>query len=366
MKIGIPKEIKSSENRVALTPAGAHELVLREHEVFVEQSAGEGSSFSDEEYINAGAKILPSNKDVYNIADLIVKVKEPLEEEYALIKKNQILFTYFHFSSSETLTQAMIKTKAVCIAYETVETADHTLPLLIPMSEVAGRLSAQEGAYILEKKHGGKGLLMGGVTGTRRANVIILGGGIVGTQAAIISSGLGANVTVLDKNIARLRYLNEIMPSNITTMYSDPYTIHELVKTADVIIGSVLVVGDKAPRLITKDMLKDMKPGTVLVDVAIDQGGCFETSKPTTHENPTFIIDGVVHYCVANMPGAVPITSTMALTNATFPYVLKIANLGWEKACQDNLDLRKGLNIIKGDVVYEAVAKAHNILYTKY
>ncbi len=365
-KIGIPKEIKISENRVALTPAGAYELTNRKHEVFVEKSAGIGSGFSDEEYIKAGAKILSTAKEVYDIADLIVKVKEPLESEYSLIRENQVVFTYFHFASSPTLTQAMIKTNAVCIAYETVEKADHSLPLLVPMSEVAGRLSAQEGAYMLEKKHGGKGLLMGGVAGTKKASVVILGGGVVGTQAAIISSGLGANVTVLDRNLTRLRYLNEIMPPNVTTMYSDTYTIKELSKTADVIIGSVLVVGDRAPQLITKDMLKEMRPGSVLVDVAIDQGGCFETSQPTTHEKPTFIIDGIVHYCVANMPGAVPTTSTIALTNATLPYVLKIADTGWEKACQNNSDLKNGLNIIKGSVVHQAVANAFKLPYTQY
>lgn len=366
MKIGIPKEIKSFENRVAITPAGVHALKAAGHTIYIETQAGVGSGFSDEDYISAGASILKMPKEVFDIADMIMKVKEPLAPEYDLIRENQILFTYFHFASCKELTMAMIEKKAICIAYETVELPNRSLPLLIPMSEVAGRMSVQEGAHFLCKNNNGKGILMGGVPGVRPANVIVIGGGIVGTQAAFMAAGLGANVTILDMSLPRMRYLSEIMPKNVSTRYSDAYTIKELVKTADLIIGAVLNVGEKAPVIIGRDMLKTMQPGTVMVDVAIDQGGCFETSKATTHQEPTYILDGVVHYCVANIPGAVPMTSTMALTNATLPYALKIANLGWEKACIQNEDLKKGLNIVKGKVTYKAVADTFGLEYTPY
>jgi len=364
MIIGVPKEIKNNENRVGATPAGVNELVRNGHTVYVQATAGEGSGFSDEDYIKAGATILPSIEEVYGIAEMIIKVKEPIEPEYNLIKEDQLLFTYFHFASHEPLTKAMIERKAVCLSYETVEKADRSLPLLVPMSEVAGRMSIQEGAKYLEKPLKGRGILLGGVPGVRPAKVLILGGGVVGTNAAKMAAGLGADVTILDTNLARLRYLNDIMPANVRTQMSNEFTIRELIPTHDLIIGAVLIPGAKAPRLITRDMLKDMRPGTVLVDVAVDQGGCIETCKPTTHENPTFIIDDVVHYCVANMPGAVPFTSTQALTNATLPYVVQVANKGWKKACADSEELKKGLNVVHGKVVYKGVAEAFNLEYT--
>ncbi|MFR9166410.1 MAG: alanine dehydrogenase [Dysgonomonas sp.] len=366
MKIGIPKEIKSNEDRVSVTPAGVLDLVNNKHEVYVQAGAGVGSGFSDTDYFNAGATILSTIEEVYAIAEMIVKVKEPIESEYKLVKKDQILFTYFHFASSKGLTEAMIKSGAVCIAYETVTLPDNSLPLLVPMSEVAGRMSIQEGAKYLERPQHGKGILLGGVPGVRPAHVVIIGGGVVGSQAAKMAAGLGAFVTILDNNLTRLRYLSEIMPANVVTQYSNEYTIRRLVKHADLIIGAVLIPGAKAATVISRDMLKDMKPGTVLVDVSVDQGGCFETTKPTTHEKPIYLIEGIVHYCVANIPGAVPMTSTQALTNATLPYVLKIANLGWEKACDAFADLRKGLNVIKGDVVCEAVADTFGLPYKPY
>ena len=364
MIIGVPKEIKNNENRVGATPAGVNELVRNGHTVYVQATAGEGSGFADEDYARAGATILPSIEEVYGIAEMIIKVKEPIESEYNLIKEDQLLFTYFHFASHEPLTKAMIERKAVCLSYETVERADRSLPLLVPMSEVAGRMSIQEGAKDLEKPLKGRGILLGGVPGVRPAKVLILGGGVVGTNAAKMAAGLGADVTILDTNLARLRYLNDIMPANVTTQMSNGYTIRELIPTHDLIIGAVLIPGAKAPHLITRDMLKDMKPGTVLVDVAVDQGGCIETCRPTTHENPTFIIDDVVHYCVANMPGAVPFTSTQALTNATLPYCVQVANKGWKKACADSEELKKGLNVVHGKVVYKGVADAFNLEYT--
>ncbi|GAB6009121.1 alanine dehydrogenase [Dysgonomonas reticulitermitis] len=363
MKIGIPKELKAFENRVAVTPAGVLELVANGHNVYVQTTAGVGSGFADTDYTNAGAKILPTIEDTYAIADMIVKVKEPIQQEYNLIRENQIIFTYFHFASSLELTEAMIKSKAICIAYETVELPDRSLPLLVPMSEVAGRMAIQEGARFLEKPHLGKGVLLGGVPGVKPAHVIVIGGGIVGAQSAKIAAGMGARVTILDKSLARLRYLSDIMPANITTRYSDTYTVKELCKDADLIVGAVLIAGDKAPQVISKTMLKDMQAGTVMVDVAIDQGGCFETSKPTTHLDPVFVIDDVVHYCVANIPGAVPMTSTLALTNATLPYALNIANKGWKEACKERNDLRKGLNIVNGDIVYKAVAQTFGLEY---
>ncbi|GAB6121549.1 alanine dehydrogenase [Dysgonomonas termitidis] len=366
MKIGIPKELKAFENRVAVTPAGVYEFVIEGHEVFVQTGAGLSSGFTDLDYTEAGATILSTIGEVYAIADMIVKVKEPIKEEYDLVRENQIVFTYFHFASSLELTKAMIKSKAICIAYETVELPDRSLPLLVPMSEVAGRMAIQEGARFLEKPHLGKGVLLGGVPGVKPAHVIVIGGGIVGAQSAKIAAGIGARVTILDKSLPRLRYLSDIMPANVTTRYSDAHTIKELCKDADLIVGAVLIAGDKAPQVISKDMLKIMQAGTVLVDVAIDQGGCFETSKPTTHLDPVFVIDDVVHYCVANIPGAVPMTSTLALTNATFPYALSIANLGWEEACRQYKDLRKGLNILKGDIVYKAVAHTFGLEYKEY
>jgi alanine dehydrogenase len=361
MIIGVPTEIKNNENRIALTPAGASELVKRGHEVYIQSGGGNGSGFMDENYIEAGAKILPTIEDVYGIAEMIMKVKEPIEPEYKLIKKNQVLFTYFHFASSEVLTKAMIDNGSVCIAYETVELDDRSLPLLVPMSEVAGRMSVQEGAKFLEKTFGGYGVLLGGVPGVPPAKVLILGGGIVGTEAAKMAAGLGADVTIMDINLKRLRYLDDIMPANVKTSMSNDYNIRDYVKTYDLIIGAVLIPGAKAPRLITRDMLKTMRPGTVMVDVAVDQGGCFETTKATTHADPTFTIDDVIHYCVANMPGAVPRTSTIALTNATLPYALQIANKGWKQACTDSAPLRKGLNVVNGKVVYEGVAEAFGL-----
>ena len=364
MIIGVPKEIKNNENRVALTPAGAKELIKRGHQVFVQQTAGLGSGFSDEDYKAAGASLLPSIEATYQIAEMIMKVKEPIESEYSLIKPNQLLFTYFHFASYEPLTKAMVASKAICLAYETVEKADRSLPLLVPMSEVAGRMAIQKGANYLEKPLGGRGILLGGVPGVLPAKVLILGGGIVGTQAAWMAAGLGADVIIMDVSLPRMRYLADVMPANVKTMMSNEYNIREQIKQADLIVGAVLIPGAKAPHLITKDMLKDMKKGAVLVDVAVDQGGCIETCKPTTHENPTYIIDDVVHYCVANMPGAVPYTSTLALTNATLPYAIQLADKGWKKAAQENSDLVPGLNVIQGDIVYKAVAEAFNMPYT--
>jgi alanine dehydrogenase len=364
MIIGVPKEIKNNENRVALTPAGAQELIKRGHTVYVEANAGEGSGFSNEEYVKAGAKMIDKAAEVFSLAEMIMKVKEPIEQEYKLIKKDQLVFTYFHFASYEPLTKAMINSGAICLAYETVERVDGSLPLLIPMSEVAGRMSIQEGAKYLEKPLKGRGILLGGVPGVKPAKVLILGGGVVGTNAAKIAAGMGADVTIMDLNLNRLRYLDDVMPKNVHTMVSNEYAIREMVKDHDLIIGGVLVPGAKAPKLITKDMLKTMRPGTVLVDVAVDQGGCIETCRPTTHEDPTYIIDDVVHYCVANMPGAVPYTSTLALTNATLPYAIKLANQGWKKACQESLELRNGLNVMFGDVVYKGVSDAFNLPYT--
>ena len=364
MIIGVPKEIKNNENRVALTPAGAKELIKRGHAVYIQHAAGFGSGFADSEYEAAGASILPTIEGTYEIADMIVKVKEPIESEYKLVKVNQLVFTYFHFASYEPLTKAMVASRATCLAYETVEKADRSLPLLVPMSEVAGRMAIQKGANYLEKPLGGRGILLGGVPGVLPAKVVILGGGIVGTQAAWMAAGMGADVTIMDVSLARMRYLDDVMPKNVKTMMSNEYNIREMIKQADLIVGAVLIPGAKAPHLITRDMLKDMKKGAVLVDVAVDQGGCIETCTPTTHQNPTYIIDDVVHYCVANMPGAVPYTSTLALTNATLPYAIQLADKGWKKAAQENAELALGLNIINGEIVYKAVAEAFNMPYT--
>lgn len=364
MIIGVPKEIKNNENRVGLTPAGVSALVKAGHQLFVQATAGNGSGFSDEEYMEAGATMLPTIEEVYGKTEMIIKVKEPIEQEYPLIKEGQLLFTYFHFASYEPLTHAMIKSKAVCLAYETVEKTDRSLPLLVPMSEVAGRMSVQEGAKYLEKPMGGRGILLGGVPGVRPAEVLVLGGGIVGTQAAKMAAGLGADVTIMDVSLPRLRQLDDLLAKNVKTVYSNEYNIRAAIKHADLIVGAVLIPGAKAPSLITKDMLKTMRPGTVMVDVAIDQGGCFETSKATTHQDPIYVVDEVIHYCVANMPGAVPYTSTLALTNATLPYALQLANKGWKKACAENKELELGLNVVNGKVVYKGVAEAFNLEYT--
>jgi alanine dehydrogenase len=364
MIIGVPKEIKTNENRVGLVPVGVETLRQYGHTVIVETKAGVGSGFDDAAYIEAGAKIAKTAKEVYHKADMIIKVKEPIKQEYNLVRRDQIVFTYFHFAASKELTAAMIKSQAVCIAYETVQKDDGSLPLLIPMSEVAGRMAPQEGAKYLERTMGGRGILLGGVPGTEPANVIVLGGGIVGTQAAKIAAGFGAKVTILDNNLYRLRQLDDIMAKNVTTMMSNPYNIRKVIQTADLVIGAVLIPGAKAPKLIRKEMLKTMKPGSVIVDVAVDQGGCIETCKPTTHENPTFVVDGVIHYCVANMPGAVPFTSTIALTNATLPYAVDLANKGWEKAIQNSKELKMGLNMVDGLVTYKGVADAFNMKYT--
>lgn len=363
MIIGVPNEIKNNENRVGMTPAGVAELVKRGHTVYVQGSAGANSGFSDYDYIAVGAKTLPSIEETYAIADMIVKVKEPIAPEYKLIKKGQVVFTYFHFAADKLLTEAMIESGAICIAYETVEKEDRSLPLLTPMSEVAGRMATQVGARFLEKPQGGKGKLMGGVTGVCPARVLVLGGGIVGTNAAQIAAGMGAEVLIADINLPRLRYLSEVMPKNVKTLYSSTHNIKMELPDIDLVIGSVLIPGDKAPHLITKEMLKLMKPGTVLVDVAIDQGGCFETSHPTTHSDPAYVIDGIVHYAVANIPGAVPFTSTLALTNATLPYTVALACKGWKQACKDDPALALGVNVVEGKVTYKAVADVFGLKY---
>lgn len=364
MIIGVPKEIKNNENRVAMTPAGVAELVHNGHTVYVQHTAGEGSGFGDDEYIAAGAQILPTIEAVYDIAEMIVKVKEPIEPEYKLIKKDQVVFTYFHFASDRELTDAMIASRAVCIAYETVRLADRSLPLLVPMSEVAGRMSIQEGARFLEKPQGGKGMLLGGVPGVPPAKVLVLGAGVVGRNAALMAAGLGADVTITDISLPTLRHVAETMP-RVKTLYSSRHNIESQLPDVDLVIGSVLIPGAKAPKLVTRDMLKLMRPGTVMVDVAIDQGGCFETSHPTTHTEPTYTLDGVVHYAVANIPGAVPRTSTLALTNATLPYAIRLANKGWRQACREDAALAQGVNMVEGKVTFPAVAEAWGLEYTK-
>ncbi len=364
MKVGIPKEIKNNEFRVGMTPAGVSELIKNGHTVYVQKSAGEGSGFADADYEAVGAKILPTIADVYAIAEMIVKVKEPIEPEYKLIREGQLLFTYFHFACDRALTDAMIAQKAVCLAYETVQLADRSLPLLIPMSEIAGRMATQEGARFLERPQGGKGKLLGGVPGVKPARVLVLGAGTVGTNAAITAAGMGAEVTITDINLKRLRYLDDVMPKNVKTLFSSEYNIRAELPTTDLVIGSVLIPGDKTPHLVTKDMLKLMQPGTVLVDVAIDQGGCFETSHATSHSEPIYEIDGIVHYAVANIPGAVPFTSTLALTNATLPYAVALANKGWKKACADDPALKRGLNAVEGKITFEAVAQVFGLPYT--
>jgi len=364
MKIGTLKEIKSSENRVGMTPAGAEVLVNSGHTVLVENNAGIGSGYSDQDYMNAGCVIMNSPEEIYQDADMIIHVKEPQESEYKLIRKNQIIFTYLHLAANETLTKALIESGSVGIAYETIQKADGTLPLLIPMSEVAGRMSIQQGAKYLEMGYGGNGVLLGGVPGVDPGNVVIIGGGVVGTQAAKMACGLGAKVYLLDNNLPRLRYLSDVMPANCFLLMSNPSSLRELATRADVIVGSVLIPGAKAPKLVNREMLKTMKKGAVLVDVAIDQGGCFETSKPTTHQDPVYIVDDVVHYCVTNMPGAVSKTSTAALTNATLPYVLEIANKGWKNAIRESKEIAGGANIIAGKVTCPGVADAFGYEYT--
>ncbi len=361
MIIGVPKEIKNNENRVALTPGGAKELVKHGHTVYVQHTAGQNSGFEDDAYEQAGAIILPGIEDIYATAEMIVKVKEPIAAEYPLVREGQLVFTYFHFASEEKLTRVMMDSGAICLAYETVEGNDHSLPLLIPMSEVAGRMSVQEGARFLEKPQGGKGILLGGVPGVKPAKVLVLGGGVVGYNAALMAAGMGADVIITDISLPRLRYLSEVMPANVNTLYSSAHNIEMELPSTDLVIGAVLIPGAKAPHVITRDMLKMLRKGSVLVDVSIDQGGCFETSHPTTHAEPTYLVDDVVHYCVANIPGAVAQTSTLALTNATLPYAIKLANLGWQQACREDPALKRGLNIVDGKIVYEAVAEAFNL-----
>lgn len=363
MIVGILKEIKTEENRVCMTPAGVEVFRANGHQVLVETAAGVGSGFTDAEYIQAGAEIATGPKEVYAKCDMVMHVKEPQPSEYPLIREGQILFTYFHFAASEELTKAMLACKAICIAYETIVNPDGSLPLLTPMSEVAGRMAAQQGAKYVERSQGGRGILMGGVPGVAPATVLVLGGGVVGTHAAQMCCGLGAKVYLLDMNLTRLRYLEDIMPKNCFPLMSSPATVRELVQEADVVIGAVLLHGAKAPKLVTKEMLKTMKKGAVLVDVAIDQGGCFETSKPTTHADPIFEVGGIVHYCVANMPGAVPLTSTMALTNATLPYAVEIANQGWKRVAKEHAGIREGFNVVNGVVCYKGVAEAFGIEY---
>ena len=365
MFIGIPKEIKNNENRVGMTPAGVHELTAHGHQVFVQHTAGEGSGFSDDEYIAAGATILPTIEDVYAKAEMIIKVKEPIAPEYPLVRKGQLLFTYFHFASDLALTEAMLASGATCIAYETVVGRQGGLPLLIPMSEVAGRMSVQQGARFLEKPQGGRGVLMGGVPGVKPAKVLIIGAGVVGRNAALIAAGMGADVTIADVSLPTLRHVADTMPANVRTLFSSRHNLEAELPTTDVVIGSVLIPGAKAPKLITADMVRLLRPGSVMVDVAIDQGGCFETSHPTTHSDPVYTVDGVVHYAVANIPGAVPYTSTLALTHATLPYALRLADKGWRAACAQDPGLAEGVNMVDGKITYRAVAEAWDMPYTE-
>jgi alanine dehydrogenase len=358
MKIGIPKEIKTNENRVSLVPAGAEALVAAGHTVFVEQGAGIGSGFTDEQYTSVGAKMLATADEVWKSGDMIIKVKEPIAVEWPRMRKGQTIFTYFHFAADEALTKAHLESGATCIAYETVELTTRELPLLTPMSEVAGRMAVQEGAKYLEKLYGGRGVLLGGVPGVPPGKVVILGGGVVGVNAAKMAAGLGAKVIILDTSLPRLRYLSDVMPANVQLIYSNRANILEAIATADLVVGGVLLPGAKAPKLIRKEDLKLMRPGSVIVDVAIDQGGCVETIKATTHENPVYTVDGIIHYGVANMPGGVPRTSTLALTNATFPYAFKLANKGWKQALREDPALLKGLNVAEGKVTYQGVAEA--------
>lgn len=364
MIVGVVKEIKKDENRVSLVPVGAEILTQRGHQVLVEKDAGLNSGFQDQEYAESGAKTGLSAEEVFAQADMILKVKEPLESEWKLIRKGQIVFTYFHFAASEELTRAIVNSGATAVAYETIETADGRLPLLTPMSEVAGKMAVQQAAKYLEREHGGRGVLIGGVPGVEPATVMVLGAGIVGTNAAKVAAALGARVFVLDINVDRLRYLDDVMPSNVFTMMSNPANVRNLLKRTDIVIGGVLVHGGRAPKLITREMLGTMRKGAVMVDVAIDQGGSFETSRPTTHKDPIYEVDGVIHYCVTNMPGAMPVTSTVALTNVTLPYVVKIADSGIQNAANENPAIRHGINIMDGKVVYQAVADTFHLPYT--
>ncbi len=362
MRIGVPKEIKDNENRIAITPAGVEALVQDGHEVTVQQGAGVGSGIADEALAAAGARLAKSAGDTWSAADMVVKVKEPLPEEYSLIREGQVLFTYFHFAASRELTGAMIDSGGICIAYETVE-AHGSLPLLTPMSEVAGRLSIQEGAKYLEKPMGGRGVLLGGVPGVPPAEVVVLGGGVVGTNAAKIAAGMGASVVVLDVSLDRMRYLDDVMPANVKTLFSSQYNILGACRRADLVIGAVLIPGARAPYLVTRAMLREMKPGSVLVDVAVDQGGCAETTRPTTHSKPTYVEEGVVHYCVANMPGAVARTSTFALTNSTLPYARTLARRGWKDALKTDHGILTGANVVQGKVTCRGVAEAFGLPY---
>ncbi len=363
MIVGILKEIKVAENRVCMTPSGVETMVSHNHHVLVERDAGFGSGFSNSQYQAAGAEIVDTAPEIYAKTDMVMHVKEPQPSEYSLIRKDQIVFTYLHLAAEEELTKALLKAKSINIAYETIQKPDGSLPLLTPMSEVAGRMAAQVGAKHLEMSHGGRGILLGGVPGVPPGNVVIIGGGVVGINAARIACGLGATVFLLDSNLDRLRYLSEVMPSNCQTIMSSAATLRTLLHEADLVIGAVLIAGAKAPKLVTKDMLKEMQPGAVMVDVAIDQGGCFESSRPTTHTDPTYVVDGIVHYCVTNMPGAVAKTSTLALTNATLPYALEIANKGWKKACRENTEIQLGINVAKGNVTFKGVAEAFDMKY---
>jgi len=364
MIVGILKEIKTEENRVAMTPAGVEVLKQNGHTVLVEKDAGKGSGFDDSQYATAGAEVIAAPKEIFDRSDMVMHVKEPMPSEYPLIRKGQIVFTYLHLAAAEELTHAMIQSGSIGIAYETIQKADRTLPLLTPMSEVAGRMAIQQGAKYLEMAQGGQGVLLGGVPGVDPGTVVVIGGGVVGTNAAKMACGLGAKVYLLDMSLERLRYLSDVMPSNCFLLMSSPATIRKLVKEADVVVGAVLIPGAKAPKLVTREMLPTMKRGSVLVDVAVDQGGCFETTKATTHTDPIFTIDGVVHYCVANMPGAVAKTSTLALTNATLPYAVEIANKGWEKAMKENQEIKLGANIVNGRVTYKGVSDAFGLDYT--
>src|SRR5690349_3636107 len=358
MKIGVPKEIKTNENRIALVPAGAEALVAAGHSVSIEEGAGLGSGFADKDYTAVGASIAPDAATVWRESEMIMKVKEPIEREWRHMRRGQLIFTYFHFAADEKLTKAHIASGATCVAYETVELPTHELPLLTPMSEVAGRMAVQEGAKYLEKLYGGRGVLLGGVPGVAPAKVVILGGGTVGINAAKMAAGMGAKVTILDLSLERLRYLSDVMPANVVLIHSNRHNILAEVEKADLVVGAVLIPGAKAPKLVRRADLSRMQPGSVIVDVAIDQGGCVETMKPTTHENPTYVVDGVIHYGVANMPGGVPRTSTLALTNATLPYALQLANKGWKRALRENPALLKGLNVTDGKVTYAGVAEA--------
>ena len=364
MIVGILKEIKSEENRVCMTPAGVEVMRQNGHTMLVEKNAGAGSGFDDDAYIAAGAEMVATPKEIYERADMVMHVKEPLPAEYDLIREGQIVFTYLHLAADERQTHALIKSKCVGVAYETIQKADGSLPLLTPMSEVAGRMAIQQGAKYLEMEHGGLGVLLGGVTGVDPATVVVIGGGEVGANAARMACGLGAKVYILDLNLDRLRYLSDIMPKNCFPLMSSPALLRDLLTRADVVIGAVLIPGAKAPKLITREMLATMKKGAVLVDVAIDQGGCFETSRPTTHGDPIYTVDGVIHYCVANMPGAVAKTSTMALTNATLPYALQIAGKGWKEAMQESAEIKAGANVVHGKVTYKGVSDAFGLEYT--